>query len=69
MAEAYDSVNTEKGFNCKHASQQREKLCGEVKNFGALAESCYQFLVVQKGGREAAADIAPYRRICARDSA
>lgn len=66
IAQAYDSVNSEKGFNCKDASRQREKLCGEVKNFGALAESCYWFLV-QQGRREAAADVAPYRGLCARD--
>ena len=64
MAKAYDSANSEKGFNCKDASRQKSKLCGEVKNFGALAESCYRFLVKQ-GRRDAAADVEPYRGLCA----
>ena len=68
MAKAYDSANSEKGFNCQDASRQREKLCGEVKNFGKLAESCYGFLVKQGRG-EAAADVEPYRRLCARGGA
>ena len=63
MANIYNDVNTSTDFNCKKAIQQKPLLCGEAPHYGALAQSCYDFLVKQDRPRAAVA-IEDYRGLC-----
>ena len=44
VANIYNDQNTSPKFNCKTPAQQKQALCGEASDFGALAENCYDFL-------------------------
>ena len=62
MAEIYNDVNGSPDFNCKKASGQKGSLCKEERRYGALAQSCYDFLL--QSDPQAAEDIQFYRGIC-----
>ena len=64
MAEIYNAVNTSPDFNCKKAAGQKASLCKEERRYGALAQSCYGFLL--QSGSQAAEDIQDYRGLCNR---
>ena len=62
IANIYNDQNTYATFNCKPAAQQKEALCREEPNFGALAENCYDFL--KQNHPIKAESIADYVGLC-----